>query len=90
MELKEKTKRGIERTTGVPFSNLLEVKPGVDPRLKRLRSRRAPVNPDLLVKGSPQLTMGYVTKLDTVDAYFDKKTKERRDEVEHRDREKQP
>lgn len=87
-ELKERTKRGIERTTGVAFSELLEKDPVRDPRLGRLRSCRAPAVPDPLVGGNPQLTMGYITPLEEVDAYFDKKTKERRDEGECRDRER--
>lgn len=84
MELSEITKKNIERVTGVPFEELLEKKPVRDPRLKALRRRRASVSPDLLVRGNPELTLGHVTTLEEVDAYWDKKIKERGDECERR------
>lgn len=85
MELKDITKRNIERITGVPVSDLLEKAPKSDPRLKNLRRQSVPVNADLLVRGNPELTMGYVTTPEAIDMYWDRKIKERGDQGERRD-----
>ena len=64
MELKERTKRNIERTTGVPFVDLLSKEPVGDPRLKKLRRGRPSAGVDPLVSGNPELTMGYITTME--------------------------
>ena len=88
VKLKAITKRNIEATTGVAFPELLSKDPVRDPRLRKLTGRRAPAPEDPLVRGNPELTMGYVTTLEEVDAYFDEKTKERRDQGERCGRER--
>lgn len=86
MELKEITKRCIEETTGVPFSDLLEKKPEREAWLSKLQKPISSANVDPLVRGNPQLTLGYVATVASVDAYFDEKTKERGDEGERHNR----
>lgn len=75
MKLREITKQNIVKTTGLPIMDLLEKSPIKDSRLKRLRRQEHPGDVDLLVRGNPQLTMGYVTPITTVDSYFEKKMK---------------
>lgn len=87
MELKEITKRRIEETTGVSFSDLLEKKPEREPWLNKLQKQRSSATADPLVRGNPQATLGYVATVESVDAYFGEKTRERGDEGERHNRE---
>lgn len=86
MELKESTKRCIEETTGVSFSDLLEKTPERASWLSKLQTQMSTANVDPLVRGNPQLTLGCVATVDSVDAYFDEKIKERGDEGERHNR----
>lgn len=70
MVLQEETKRNIFRTTGLCFSDLLMKDPIEDLRLKNLRGQRAKRSTDVLSRGNPQLTSGYVTNVEDVDDYF--------------------
>lgn len=75
MELKRMTKFNISKTTGLPIASLLEEKPITDSRLKKIQRKPSCSNEDMLVRGNPQLTLGRVTPVRVVDAYFDKKKK---------------
>lgn len=77
MDLQEKTKRNISKTTGVPISDLLSKKPKIDSRLSALKRKKASSGVDFLVRGNPQLTVGYVTTTREVDLYFDEKARKR-------------
>jgi hypothetical protein len=73
MEFSENTKHNIEKTTGVPFSELLDKKIQRDPRLEKLERPKKKDNLDLLVRGNPQLTLGRITTIDEVEEYFSNK-----------------
>lgn len=75
MELQKRTKQNIVKTTGLRIADLLGKSPVRNSRLKRLKQQPSG-DMDLLVRGNPQLTLGCVTPIEAVDAYFDKKEKE--------------
>lgn len=77
MDLQEKTKNNISKTTGVPISDLLFKKTKIDSRLSALKKKKASSSVDFLVRGNPQLTVGYVTTTRDVDLYFDEKVRKR-------------
>lgn len=77
MELNKRTKRNIAKITGRSVSDLLIQEPVEDFRLRKLQRHRLLENVDTLIRGNPQLTMGYVTPPKVVDEYF-KKRQERR------------
>lgn len=76
-KLKEVTKQHIERVTGVPFDELLEKEPQVDPRLKKIRRQPRARGLDLLVTGNPELALGDITPIEEIDDYWNEKLKER-------------
>ena len=75
MKLREITKQNIAKTTGHPIMNLLEKSPINVSRLKRLRKQELSGGVDLLVRGNPQLTMGHVISITTVNSNFEKRKK---------------
>lgn len=75
MELQKITKENIEKVTGIFISDMLKHKPVGDVRLKKLKRHQVDSAPDFLIRGNPQLTMGRITKIEDVDAYFDGKEK---------------
>ncbi len=70
MELQGETRRNIIRTTGLLMSDLLKKEPIKKPQLKNLQRRQASRNADVLIRGNPQLTSGYITEIEDVDEYF--------------------
>lgn len=73
MELQKYTRKNIVITTGCSMKDLLEKSPVENSRLNILKRHHASKDVDLLVRGNPQLTLGLVTPIETVDAYFDRK-----------------
>lgn len=77
MELKNITKLNIAITTKLSIADLLEKKPIADTRLKKLKRQPVSGSEDLLVRGNPQLTLGYVTPIEIVEAYFEQKERKK-------------
>lgn len=75
MDLSTTTKKHIEKTTGVAFSDLLDKKVRRDNRLDKLVKCAKKEKPDYLVRGNPQLTLGRITTMDEVEKYFSEKLK---------------
>ena len=73
MELQKDTRKNIVITTGCSMKDLLEKSPVENSHLNILKRHHASKGVDLLIRGNPQLTLGLVTPIETVDAYFDRK-----------------
>lgn len=73
MDLQRITKQNIVRTTGLSISSLLEQRPVRDARLEKLQRKKTSENADMQVRGNPQLTIGRITPIEAVDAYFEEK-----------------
>ena len=71
MELQKDTRKNIVITTGRSMKELLDHPPVENSHLDILKQHHASKSVDLLVRGNPQLTLGLVTPIETVDAYFD-------------------
>ena len=78
MELQKITRQNIVTTTGQSMEDLLGTPPVRNVLLNKLKRPRSSQDIDLLVRGNPQLTLGLVTPIEVVDAYFDCKSQERK------------